>query len=56
LIAKTLFYAEKEDPIVIKLSAIGKYPFISIPHKKYNFDSVLIGKTQTKDIIIKNLS
>ena len=30
LIAKTLFYADKEDPVVIKLSAIGKYPFISL--------------------------
>ena len=45
MIAKTILYAEKEDPIIVKLSAIGKYPFISIAHKKYNFDSVLIGKT-----------
>ena len=44
LIAKTLFYADKEDPVVVKLSAIGKYPFISLQHKKYNFDQVLIGK------------
>ena len=56
LISKTVLYADNEEPVIIKLSAIGKYPFISILHNKISFDSLLIGKTVTKDIHIKNMS
>ncbi len=45
LISKTVLYADNEEPVIIKLSAIGKYPFISILHNKISFDSLLIGKT-----------
>ncbi len=39
-----------------KVSAIGKYPFITINTDAINFDELLIGKTATKEITITNSS
>ena len=40
----------------LKVSAIGKYPFITINTEMINFDELLIGKTATKEITITNSS
>jgi len=47
---------ENEEPKVIKLSAIGKYPYISSILKKLNFETLLVGSSKTKEIVIKNAS
>jgi hypothetical protein len=40
----------------LKLSAIGKYPFITIDRQNFDFGSLLVGKSASKDIIITNSS
>lgn len=40
----------------LKVSAIGKYPFITLNTDVINFDELLIGKTATKEITITNSS
>lgn len=38
------------------MSAIGKYPFLTINHEKFDFENLLVGKIMSKDVIIKNNS
>ena len=38
----------------MKLSAIGKYPFVTINKEKIDFETLLVGKTIEKDVILKN--
>jgi hypothetical protein len=38
------------------MSAIGKYPFLTINHEKFDFESLLVGKISQKDVILKNNS
>ena len=45
---------EDEDPYILKMSGIGKYPYLTINTKKINFESLLVGKYVTKEVIIKN--
>jgi len=40
----------KEMSRSLKVSAIGKYPFITINHEVIDFDELLIGKTATREI------
>lgn len=40
----------------LKVSAIGKYPFITLSHESIDFKSLLIGKTESKEITITNSS
>jgi hypothetical protein len=40
----------------LKVSAIGKYPFITLNHEMIDFELCLIGKTVTKEITITNSS
>ena len=40
----------------LKVSAIGKYPFITLSHESIDFKSLLIGKTDSKEITITNSS
>lgn len=40
----------------MKLSAIGKYPFLTINHEKFDFETLLVGKITQKDVILKNNS
>lgn len=40
----------------LKVSAIGKYPFITINQEQIDFEELLIGKTCTKEITITNSS
>jgi|LakMenEpi03Oct11_1017367.scaffolds.fasta_scaffold01753_1 hypothetical protein len=45
-----------EQTSVLKLSAIGKYPFITIENTNFDFNSLLVGKTASKDFAITNSS
>lgn len=50
-------FSEGEDSSrVLKLSAIGKYPFLTINHEKLDFESLLVGKVAEKEILLKNQS
>lgn len=37
-----------------KISAIGKYPFITVDNKSFDFGSLLVGKTASKELIVTN--
>jgi hypothetical protein len=41
---------------VLKLSAIGKYPFLTINQEKFDFETLLVGKVAEKDVMLKNQS
>ena len=56
VVANTVLYVDDEPPRIIKLSAIGKYPYINLSASRLDFEYLLIGKKVTKDLIIKNLS
>ena len=45
-----------EEEFPIKISAIGKYPFLSINTMKLDFQTLLVTKQLTKELIIKNQS
>jgi hypothetical protein len=34
----------EEATKVLKMSAIGKYPFLTINHEKFDFETLLVGK------------
>jgi hypothetical protein len=36
------------------MSAIGKYPFITINQEKIDFESLLVGAVESRDITLKN--
>jgi len=40
----------------LKVSAIGKYPFITVSTEMLDFDELLIGKTATKEVTVTNSS
>lgn len=40
----------------LKVSAIGKYPFITIDQSSIDFTTLLVGKSETKEIVICNSS
>ena len=50
------FSGAEEGSKVLKMSAIGKYPFLTINHEKFDFETLLVGKTVSKDVILKNNS
>ncbi|CAD8141208.1 unnamed protein product [Paramecium octaurelia] len=56
IVASIIMHIQYEEPRVIKVSGIGKYPFLQLNTKKLNFETLLIGKTVTKEITIKNSS
>jgi hypothetical protein len=39
---------------ILKMSGIGKFPFVHIDHDKLNFESMTVGKSDTKRIILRN--
>lgn len=48
------FSGSEEGSKVLKLSAIGKYPFLTINQEKFDFETLLVGKVATKEVILKN--
>jgi len=50
------FTGAEDASRILKMSAIGKYPFLTINHEKFDFENLLVGKIVSKDVIIKNNS
>ena len=38
------FSGAEECSEALKMSAIGKYPFLTINHEKFDFETLLVGK------------
>ncbi|KAL4426641.1 hypothetical protein ABPG74_018719 [Tetrahymena malaccensis] len=56
IIGNVILNLPYQQPIITKVSAIGKYPYISLSTQKLNFEQLLIGKQLVKEITIKNQS
>jgi len=56
IVSTAILTIENEPPKVIKLSAIGKYPYITANIKKLDFESILVGTKKSKEVLIKNES
>ena len=41
---------------VLKCSAIGKYPFITLEQNEIDFETLLVGKSTSQDIQLQNSS
>ena len=41
---------------ILKASAIGKYPFITLDAEDIDFDSLLVGKTVSRELKLQNSS
>jgi hypothetical protein len=56
LIASVIFKftGSEEGTKVLKLSAIGKYPFLTINQERFDFETLLVGKIASRDIMLKN--
>ena len=50
------FFDGEESTKVLKMSAVGKYPFLTISSEKFDFETLLVGKTSQKQILLKNES
>lgn len=55
-VGSVVLEVEGEDQRVFKLSAVGKYPYISSSLSELDFGNVLVTKQISKDIILKNNS
>ena len=56
VVSTMIFNVQNEEPKIIKISAIGKYPFLSLSTAKLDFQTLLVNKQITKELIIKNQS
>lgn len=56
LVATIIFHIDGEKDKVMKLSAIGKYSYITLNKNLFNFGELLIGNNEAKDLLIKNQS
>ncbi len=50
------FSGSEEGSKVLKISAIGKYPFLTINQERFDFETLLVGKVASKDVMLKNQS
>lgn len=50
------FTGAEEGSKVLKMSAIGKYPFLTINQERFDFETLLVGKVASKDVMLKNQS
>lgn len=46
----------EEGSKVLKMSAIGKYPFLTLNQEKFDFETLLVGKVAQREVILKNQS
>jgi len=47
---------DKTAQKVLKMSGIGKFPYVNLSHEKLDFESLTVGKTLTKNIQLRNHS
>lgn len=46
----------EEGTKVLKMSAIGKYSFLTINQERFDFETLLVGKVAQKEVMLKNQS
>ena len=56
VVASVIFQVQNEPDKILKLSAIGKYSYITLNKPSFKFNELLIGQSETKNLIIKNQS
>lgn len=56
IVGTVVLEIEGEQPKVYRLSAVGKYPYISVKEATISFDDVLVTKPVTQELILKNSS
>lgn len=56
VVATVIFQVQNEPDKVLKLSAIGKYSYITLNKYTFHFGELLIGQSDTKNLVIKNQS
>lgn len=56
IVAKTTLMIRNEEPKVLKVSAIGKYPFFKLSKNSISFSNILVNNPQTDHININNVS
>ena len=56
VVSTAVLKVENEEPKVIKLSAIGKIPHLTMNQYKLDFEQLLVGCRKTKEVLIKNNS
>lgn len=47
---------DEEKTRILKMSAMSKYPFITLNQDKIDFESLLVGKQEQETITVKNSS
>lgn len=47
---------EKTAQKVLKMSGIGKFPFVNISQEKMDFESLTVGKERVKSVELRNYS
>ena len=45
-----------EETKVLKISAVSKYPYLSISHTRVDFEELIVGKTLVKEVLLQNNS
>ena len=55
-VGTVILEVEGEEQRVIKLSAVGKYPYISANQAELDFGNVLVTKSVSKELVLKNSS
>jgi hypothetical protein len=56
IVATVIFDIEGEGQRVLKLSAIGKFSYVTLNRELFNFGQLLVASSDSKDLIIKNQS
>ena len=56
VVATVIFQIQNEQDKILKLSAIGKYSYITLNKTVFHFGELLIGQSETKNLVIKNQS
>jgi hypothetical protein len=56
IVASTVFKVDGEEERLIKLSAIGKFPFLKTNNSNIDFEEIMYGKKKVKNLIINNAS
>lgn len=56
VVATVIFQIQNEPDKIMKLSAIGKYAYITLNKAVFQFGELLIGQNESKNLIIKNQS
>jgi hypothetical protein len=48
LVAIAILHVKGEESVKIKISGIGKYPYLDINTKKIDFETLLVGKKKVE--------